>query len=121
MRTTVLKLTAIAVGALWAGQAAAATCHNTGSYEQWLATFKKEALAQGISAKVIAEASPSMTFDPAIVKRDHGQSVFQQTFIQFSDRMTGGGRIPNGLAKIKQHAALFEKIEKQYGVPAPVL
>ena len=118
---TALKLAAIAFAALWAGQAAAATCRNTGSYDQWLATFKKEALAQGISAKVIAEASPSMTFDPAIVKRDHGQSVFQQTFIQFSDRMTGGGRIPNGLAKIKQHAALFEKIEKQYGVPAPVL
>ncbi len=121
MRTTALKLTAAAIGALWAGQAFAATCHNTGSYERWLDAFKKEAIAQGISAKVIADASPQMTFDPAIVKRDHGQSVFQQTFIQFSDRMTGGGRIPNGQAKIKQHAALFAKIEAQYGVPAPVL
>ncbi len=47
--------------------------------------------------------------------------VFQQTFLQFSDRMIAGARIPNGLAKIKQHAALFARIEKQYGVPAPVL
>jgi len=109
------------LGALCATQALAAPCRNTGSYTQWLDAFKKDALAQGISAQVIAEASPQMTFDPAIVKRDHGQSVFQQTFIQFSDRMTGGGRIPNGLAKIKQHAALFAKIEEQYGVPAPVL
>ena len=40
-----------------------------------------------------------MTFDPAIVRRDHGQAVFNQTFLQFSDRMVGGGRIPNGLGQ----------------------
>ena len=62
-----------------------------------------------------------MTFDPAIIRRDHGQAVFHQTFLQFSDRMVGGGRMPNGLAKMKQHAALFATVEKQYGVPAPVL
>ena len=28
---------------------------------------------------------------------------------------------PNGLAKIKQHAALFASIEQKFGVPAPVL
>ncbi len=62
-----------------------------------------------------------MTFDQAIIRRDHGQAVFNQTFLQFSDRMVGGPRIPNGLAKIKQHAALFAQVEKKYGVPAPVL
>ena len=125
MRTTVLKLAAAALvtvlGAVLAGPAAAATCQNTGSYESWLAQFKKDAAAQGISQKVIAAAAPHMTFDAAIIKRDHGQAVFQQTFLQFSDRMIAGARIPNGLAKIKQHAALFARIEKEYGVPAPVL
>jgi lytic murein transglycosylase len=99
----------------------AATCRNTGSYEKWLEAFKKNAIAQGISRKVLDEATPSMTFDPSIIKRDHGQAVFSQTFLQFSDRMTGGGRIPNGQAKIRQHASLFARVEKQYGVPAPVL
>ena len=125
MRKTALKWAAIALatvlGAVLAGPALAASCHNSGSYEQWLAQFKKDAAAQGISQKVIAAAAPSMTFDAAIIRRDHGQSVFQQTFLQFSDRMVGGGRIPNGLAKIKQHAATFAAVEKKYGVPAPVL
>ncbi len=116
-----LKLAVAAVGVLCAGQAMAARCQNTGSFERWLETFKKDALAQSISAKVLAEASPYMTFDPAIVRRDNGQAVFQQTFIQFSDRMIGGGRIPNGQAIIKKNAALFDRVEKQYGVPAPVL
>ena len=122
MRKSALKLALVLLGSLMAGPVVAATCVNTnGSYESWLAAFKKDAAAQGISPRVIAEASPHMTFDPAIIKRDHGQQVFSQTFLQFSDRMVGGPRIPNGQAKIKQHAALFDKIEKQYGVPAPVL
>ncbi|HET9176448.1 MAG TPA: lytic murein transglycosylase [Pseudolabrys sp.] len=103
------------------GEAFGAPCRNTGSYERWLEDFKKEAVAQGISPRVIAAAAPSMTFDPAIIRRDHGQAVFNQTFLQFSDRMVGGGRIPTGLAKIKQHAAVFARIEQKYGVPAPVL
>ena len=121
MRKTVLKVAAVALGAVLAGPALAASCQNTGSYEAWLAQFKKDAAAQGISSKVIADASPSLTFDPVIIRRDHGQAVFNQTFLQFSDRMVGGARIPNGLAKMKQHAALFAEVEKEYGVPAPVL
>jgi lytic murein transglycosylase len=121
MRNMALKWTAVVLGCLLAGPALAASCQNTGSYERWLEAFKKEAAAQGISQRVIAEATPSMTFDPAIVRRDHGQGVFNQTFLQFSDRMVGGGRIPTGLAKIKQHAALFAAVEKKYGVPAQVI
>ena len=121
MRNTALKLAAVLLGVVLTGPALAASCQNTGSYERWLETFKKDAAAQGISARVIAEAAPQMIFDPAIVRRDRAQSVFNQTFLQFSDRMVGGGRIPNGQAKIKQHAALFAKVEAQFGVPAPVL
>ena len=109
------------LGIAVATPALAATCHNTGSYERWLEDFKNEAASQGISQRVIAEASPSMTFDPAIVRRDHGQAVFNQTFLQFSDRMVGGARIPNGLKKIHDHAKLFADVEKKYGVPAAVL
>jgi lytic murein transglycosylase len=121
MRKTALKWAAVLLVTVLAGPAMAARCQNTGSFERWLEQFKKDAVAQGISPRVLAEAAPDLTFDPAIVRRDHAQSVFNQTFLQFSDRMVGGGRIPNGLAKIKQHAALFAKIEAQYGVPAPVL
>jgi lytic murein transglycosylase len=121
MRKLALKLAVLALGCLLAGEATAAACHNTGSYERWLDAFKKEAAAQGISPRVIAAATPSMTFDPVIIRRDHGQGVFQQTFMKFADRMVGGGRIPNGLAKIRQHAATFAAVEKKYGVPAQVI
>ncbi len=120
MSRNLLTVTAL-FATLCATPALASHCRNTGSFDTWLAAFKKDAIAQGISPRVIAEASPSMTFDPVIIRRDHGQAVFSQTFLQFSDRMTGGGRIPNGHAMIRRHADLFARVEKQYGVPPAVL
>ena len=67
MRKTALKWTAVLLAVLLAGPAMAARCRNTGSFEKWLADFKKEALAQGISPQVLAEAAPDLTFDPAII------------------------------------------------------
>src|SRR6478736_1530257 len=112
MRKTAFALAVFVPCVLLSGQAFAANCRTSGSYERWLEDFKKDAGAQGVSPRVIAAAAPSMTFD---------QAMFNQTFLQFSDRMVGGGRIPNGLAKIKQHAALFARVEEKYGVPAQVL
>ena len=121
MRKILLTLTIGVLCAVMAGPAMAARCRNTGSFDAWLTKFKTDALAQGISPQVLAAAAPDLVFDPGIIRRDQGQAVFQQTFLQFSDRMVGGARIPNGQKKMKDHAALFAKIEKQYGVPAPVL
>jgi lytic murein transglycosylase len=121
MRKTTSTFALAMLAALWAAPSFAATCRNTGSFEAWVTQFKKDALASGISAKVIEEASPELYFDPNVIKRDHGQAVFNQTFLQFSDRMVGGYRIPNGLKKMQEHAALFREIEKKYGVPAPVI
>ena len=122
MRTTLLKWLAVLLMGLLAGPALAAPrCRNTANFEQWLAAFKKDALAQGISPRVLAEAASDMTFDPAIIRRDQGQAVFNLTFLQFSDRILAGHRFENGEAALKKHARLFAEIEKTYGVPGPVL
>jgi lytic murein transglycosylase len=120
MRKTAMKWTVVLLAVLLAGPAVA-RCRNTGSFERWLAQFKKDALAQGISPRVLAEAAPDLTFDPAIIRRDQGQAIFNLTFLQFSDKLIAGYRMQNGLAAMKKHAAVFARIEKAYGVPAPVL
>ena len=56
-----------------------------------------------------------------MIKRDSGQGVFQRTFLDFAKRLLAGARIPNGIAKMKEHQALFGRIEKTYGVPAEVI
>jgi lytic murein transglycosylase len=96
-------------------------CRTSGSYEGWLAGFEHEAAAQGISQRAVAAAAPYLTYDQRIVNIDRGQRVFTQTFLQFSDRMAAAYRIQRGEALIKQHAAVFARIEHDYGVPAPVI
>jgi lytic murein transglycosylase len=119
-KTAMTCMVALCAAALMAAPAMA-RCRNTGSFDAWLAQFKKDALAQGISPQVLAAAAPDLVFDPAIIRRDQGQAIFNLTFLQFSDKLVGGYRIPNGRAELKKHAALFAKVEKAYGVPAPVL
>jgi lytic murein transglycosylase len=123
MRNASLTLAAGLLGAsLIAGAAdAAPRCQNTGDFNQWVDQFKKDALAQGIPSKVVTAVSPELTFDEAVIKRDSGQGVFQRTFLDFSKRLLAGARIPNGVAKMKEHAALFARIEQTYGVPPEVL
>jgi membrane-bound lytic murein transglycosylase B len=89
---------------------AAPRCRNTGSFDAWLAGFKQEAAREGISQRAISAALDGVTFDPAIIRRDSGQGVFQQSFLQFAGRMTGAGRYQNGLKQMKANAALLSRI-----------
>jgi lytic murein transglycosylase len=103
------------------GVAQAVPCRTGGPYDKWLADFGREAMAQGVSQRTIATAAPFLTYDQRIVNIDHGQRVFSQTFLEFSDRMAAAYRIQMGAAKIKSYAQVFQRIDQQYGVPAPVV
>ena len=71
-------------------------CRNSGAFEPWLAVFKREALDKGISPVAIAAASPYLVLDQRIINIDRGQRFFAQNFLEISDKMLAGGRIPNG-------------------------
>ncbi len=118
----VARFTALALAAVLALPAAAlADCNSAKGFPLWLKALKKEALAQGIAPATLEQAGPYLTYDPAIVKKDRAQGIFSQSFLQFSARMISNNRITRGQAAIKNNKALFDHIQKQYGVPAPVL
>lgn len=98
-----------------------ANCRNTGAFDSWLADFKKEALAKGISPSALAAASPYLVLDQRIINIDRGQRFFAQNFLEISDKMLAGGRLPNGAAQIKKYHTLFAREEKEFGVPAAVI
>src|SRR5215468_9726924 len=102
-----------------AGPSHAAPCG--GDFDTWLADFKREAASQGISQRAIGAALEGVTVDPAVLSRDRGQRVFSQTFEQFSGRMISPDRMRRGTAMLARHAATFARIERQFGVPGPVL
>src|SRR5499427_4596931 len=99
---------------------AQANCHNSGNFEAWLAAFKKEALAKGISPSALAAAAPYMVLDQRIINIDRGQKLFAQDFIEMSNKMLAG-RVNGGIAQVKKNAALFAREDKDFGVPASVI
>ncbi len=101
--------------------ALAAGCHKEPNFAAWLDGVRKEAASLGLSQGAINAALGGVRFDPAIVKKDHAQGVFTQDFLQFSDRMVSSHRLTVGPKKIAQYKRTFDAIEKQFGVPAPVL
>ncbi len=120
-----LRLRLWSAAALIAGLAAtpavAASCHKEGSFEAWLAGVKRDALAAGISEKAVAGGLNGVRFDQSIVNKDRAQGVFAQTFLEFSDRMVEGYRVKQAPGRIAKLKSTFQKIEKTYGVPAPVI
>ncbi len=101
--------------------ASASDCRTDGSFESWLSRFKAEARAQGISQHAIDEASPYLVYDQRIVNIDHGQRIFAQPFLEFSGKMLPSGRISGGFEHIRKYRAVFDREEKEYGVPAAVI
>ena len=91
------------------------------SFERFLADLKQQAVAAGVSQNAIAEASPYLLYDQAIVNRDRGQRVFGQVFTEFAGRMAASYRMQQGQGRIKTYAAAFARAEKEYGVPPAVI
>jgi lytic murein transglycosylase len=114
-------LLAVALAAVPTAALGQANCRNAGAFEPWLAAFKKEAAAKGISQDAMAAASPYLVLDQRIINIDRGQRFFAQNFLEISDKMLAGGRLPGGAAQIKKHQALFAREEKEFGVPASVI
>lgn len=112
-------LTIAAAIVLLAGTAgtAAAKCRTFQPFDRWLDDVRREAAAQGVSARTLALATPYLVYDQSIVNRDRGQGVFAQSFLQFSDRMAAAYRQTRGAALIRQHASIFARIEREFGVP----
>jgi lytic murein transglycosylase len=116
-----LSLAGLALaGALWVSPAQAAPCQGAGSFDAWLDNFKQEAAASGVGPRGLA-ALAGITPDPSVISRDRGQGVFRQSFEQFSGRMVNSYRLSRGVSLIRQYSATFDRIEQEFGVPAPVL
>jgi membrane-bound lytic murein transglycosylase B len=105
---------------LWVGPGIGAEC-QLDNFDSWLEGFKQEAIAQGLSPRTIASALNGAVYDPAVIARDRSQSVFQQSFEQFSGRTVSPGRLRKGANMLKRYGSILERIEERYGVPGPVL
>jgi len=91
-----------------------------GSFNSWLAGLQQEAAASGVSNRALAVLA-QVSHDKRVISRDRKQGVFAQTFRQFSDRMVSQNRLDHGAKNLKKYARIFAAVERQYGVPGPVI
>jgi lytic murein transglycosylase len=98
-----------------------ANCKNSEGFETWLARFRKDAAANGISARTINSALGGRTLDTGVIARDRKQGFFAQSFTDFSAKLATNNRVQNGRAQIKKNADAFARVAKDYGVPASVI
>jgi membrane-bound lytic murein transglycosylase B len=115
-----------AVGAallgLLAGSAQAAECGNgAAGFEQWKADFANEARAAGVRNKGLA-ALDSANYASATIKADRAvKKAFSGSVESFMQRRGANVIISKGRSLKKSNAALFDKIERTYGVSPGVL
>jgi lytic murein transglycosylase len=97
-----------------------AACNPPGGFNAFLADFKKDAAAKGVSQKGLS-ALNGLTLDESVLAADKRQGVFKQTFEEFSGRMISRDRMTKGLRHMQTLAPVLKKIEAEFGVPGAVV
>lgn len=122
IRSTAARLAAAGVMlALAAGSAAAQQCGNDASgFSGWLESYKRTAASQGVGSRGLA-ALDGVTYDPNVVRLDRSQRSFKLSFEQFYARRVSSSLLSRGQRLMQTHAGTLSRIERQYGVPAPIL
>ncbi|TXH72422.1 MAG: lytic murein transglycosylase [Thiothrix sp.] len=103
------------------GSTAWADCRNSQDFDTWLTNFKQEAISTGLSADVVNSALNGIKLDQGVIQRDRSQEVFAQNFLEFAGKKVSSFRLSNGQKQMQSNAKLFQRIEQEYGVPAPML
>lgn len=118
MRPTFL---AAALAALTLPASAYAQAKCGGDFSSFIADAKAEAVKNGADPAKAERFFAGLRQDPAVLRADQAQGVFQKPFIEFSRRLISENRINRGRAMAEKYDAIFDRIEAEYGVSRGVL
>ena len=99
---------------LVAAPAAAAT---DAAFTDWLAAFRSEAAAKGITPATIEAALTGLEPIPRVIELDQKQPERTVTFDEYIARILSPTRIANGRAKLAEHSAVLAEVSQRFGVP----
>lgn len=85
-------------------------------FEQWVATFRSKALARGVSGATYDRVMTGLKPDMAVFALQRAQPEFKEQLWQYLNRRVSEWRIVTGRERAKQYAALFNKLEADFGV-----
>ncbi|HRO05013.1 MAG TPA: lytic murein transglycosylase, partial [Terricaulis sp.] len=114
------RIFAALVFSLLATPALSAQCG--GDFNAFLGQMAREAQAKGISSALVNQAFAGVTRDQAVINFDHRQrGTFRKSFEDYVRTRVTAGRIAGAKKRLKSHAALLQRIERQSGVPPEII
>ncbi|MBW8724237.1 MAG: lytic murein transglycosylase, partial [Inquilinus limosus] len=90
-------------------------------FAQWVASFRAEAAARGISQATLATAFDTVQFLPKVIDSDQSQSEFTKAVWTYLDSAVSPDRIRNGQAMLAQWESTANAAEQRYGVPKEIV
>jgi lytic murein transglycosylase len=103
------------VGAALAPSLPAAAASPPG-FDEWRDRFRARALARGISDQTYTRVMGRLEPDMRVFAQIRSQPEFREQLWQYINRRVSDWRLSVGKETLKQHAGLFDRIEKDFGV-----
>jgi membrane-bound lytic murein transglycosylase B len=88
----------------------------SGSFDDWLADFRAEALNQGISQEVVQNILYDVKLLPRVLELDRKQPEHKITFAQYKKKILAQSRIDRGRSKMRDHHTVLNEVAQQSGV-----
>ena len=118
-----MRIIPIAAAAILAAGTASAnvSVQCGGSFSNFVAKMTDAAVRKGHDRAAAQRFFASARHDPATIKADRAQGIFQKTFTEFSRQLISQNRMDHGRRNLQKYDAIFDRMERQYGVSRGVL
>lgn len=94
---------------------------NDDAFKSCIASLKVTARAEGIGSSVVDQVLDDVQKVERVIELDRQQPEFTRTFADYYGRRVTDDRVQRGRELFREHRALLQKVEAQYGVPAQYL
>lgn len=85
------------------------------AFQSWLATFRTDALARGISAATLDAILPTIEPQRRVIEADRNQAEFVDTYASYLERVSPR-RVEMGQTLLREQGEMFTAASEAYGV-----
>ncbi|MEM9709976.1 MAG: lytic murein transglycosylase [Pseudomonadota bacterium] len=121
MSRLTLPLACLTLAFTSAQVAAAVAVPCGGPFQTFVEAFETEAVGRGADPGAARRFFSGVAQDPRTLHADRSQGIFTRPFLDFSQRLISQNRLQNGRAMGQKWDQVFDRIEREIGVPRGVL
>ena len=91
------------------------------TFDDWIISFKKYAMKQGISKKTLDETMSYVKFLPKVIKYDRYQPEFYEDTNTYISKRSSDDKLKKGKNLFKKNSSLILEVESKYNVEKELL